>query len=157
MTNPAGLLFLLAVGTGSTSGIVIVEADTPAARSRALVEDIGIETLGGVFTPLLKRGCKAPCEVTESFSTAADGQAEISLTLFRGTAPLARKNHLLGKYVIGGLPPRPRGQLKVFVTLRMVDTAITIAAREETGAQISLRRSVMEEPSMPSAKQKNKN
>jgi|SRR5215471_10458448 len=134
------LVTLLALAVGTTSSSVVVEDASPAARSGALVEDIGMETLGGVFTPLLRRGCKLPCEVTETFSTASDNQSEVSLSLFRGTAPLAAKNFALGKYVIGGLPARPRGQLRVLVTLRIGDGSITLAAREETGAPISVRR-----------------
>src|SRR3989442_589078 len=91
------LYLCLVVGLGSALGCraasrgLEVEKSTPAVEQGKLVEDIGIETLGGVFTPLLPRGRGVPCEVTETFATAADNQDNVQVRLFRGVAALARE------------------------------------------------------------------
>ena len=78
---------------------------------------VGLETLGGVLTPLLHVGCKVPCESKEVFSTAADDQEQISIRLFRGNAALTADATPLGEYRIDGIPPMPRGQPQIEVRL----------------------------------------
>jgi molecular chaperone DnaK (HSP70) len=107
----------------------LVERQTPAvSTSGSLVEDIGIETLGGVFTPLLSRGCKIPCSSTLIFSTADDRQPEIKLTLFRGNAKLTENAHSLGVLVVLGVPPEPRGMPQVAVTFLVEGKQISVTA-----------------------------
>jgi len=135
------LLFVAASTKGASSDSVSVETRSPAATKGRLVEDIGIETLGGVFTPLLERGRPIPCEVTETFSTAADNQLEIEIRPLRGVAKLAREAKPLGRFVVGGLPRAPRGTVIVAVTFAVsADGTITLAAKEKAGRPIHLRR-----------------
>jgi molecular chaperone DnaK (HSP70) len=135
------LLFVAAPTKGASSDSVSVESRSPAAAKGRLVEDIGIETLGGVFTPLLEHGRTIPCEVTETFSTAADNQFEIEIRPFRGVAKLAREAKPLGRFVVGGLPRGPRGTVMVAVTFAVsADGTITLAAKEKAGRPIHLRR-----------------
>src|SRR5687767_13117866 len=76
---------------------VVLERNSPAVgNGGSLVEDVGLETIGGVFTPLLKSGCATPCRVSEIFSTAQDSQSKIQISLFRGGAKLVSDNHPLG-------------------------------------------------------------
>jgi molecular chaperone DnaK len=108
---------------------VVVERDSPAVGGDgALVEDIGIETLGGVFTPLLKAGCPTPCRDTENFSTAQDNQNSIQVSLFRGLGSVVSKNHALGVCHVVGLPKVSRGMLQVFVTVEAADGQISLYA-----------------------------
>ncbi|HST53311.1 MAG TPA: Hsp70 family protein [Pyrinomonadaceae bacterium] len=108
---------------------VLVERDTPAVGGDgALVEDIGIETLGGVFTPLLKTGCRTPCRDTENFGTAQDNQTSLEVSLFRGKENVVSKNHALGVCHVVGLPKVSRGMLQVLVTVEAADRQIILYA-----------------------------
>ena len=118
-----------------------LERHSPAVRGGRLVEDVGLETLGGVFTPLLQRNQTVPVEKTETFSTAADNQDQIEIRLFRGVETIARANALVGRFVIAGLPKLPRGTVKVAVTFSIAaDGTITVTARERSGQPGRLRR-----------------
>ena len=130
------------LGCSATAQVatVVVEADSPAISNGALVESVGIETLGGVFTPLLKAGCTLPCEVTNTFSTAADDQTEISIALVRGTAELAAENHFLGSFAVTDIPAAPRGEPKVAITLRVSGHDISLLVRELSGSPVHLLR-----------------
>lgn len=121
---------------------VEVERRSPAIAGGQLAEDIGIETLGGVFTPLLDRGRPVPCDVTETFSTAADNQDNVQIRLFRGAAALARDATPLGRFTVENLPKRPRGEVNVDVTIgATAEGTILIRARERSGHPVTLRRS----------------
>ena len=118
-----------------------LERHSPAVRGGRLVEDVGLETLGGVFTPLLLRNQAVPVEKTETFSTAADNYDEIEIKLFRGVEAIARKNTLVGRFAVSGLPRAPRGAVKVAVTFSIkADGTITVTARESAGRSVALRR-----------------
>jgi molecular chaperone DnaK (HSP70) len=107
----------------------VVEAPTPAvSASGLLLEHVGIETMGGTFTPLLKQGCSIPCSTTQTFSTAQDGQVEIKLALFRGNAKLAKEVKALGKFAITGIRARPRGEPSIAITFTASAEGITIEA-----------------------------
>jgi molecular chaperone DnaK len=70
---------------------------------------LGIETLGGVMTPLIPRNTTIPTKKSEVFSTAADGQTSVEVHVLQGERPMARDNRTLGKFHLDGLPPAPRG------------------------------------------------
>ncbi len=133
----AFLLGAASVGCSRTASIV-VEANSPVVTGSELGESIGLETLGGVFTVLLQQGCELPCEKTEVFSTAEDNQTEIQIFLARGSASRAAENHSLGAFAILGLPPLPRGQPSVRVTIRARNGRITLTARDDAGAPIRI-------------------
>lgn len=124
--------FLLALSATAYASASIVESPTPAVSEAGfLVEHVGIETLGGVFTPLLEKGCKVPCSTTQVFSTADDNQAEIKLFLFRGTAKLTKRAKPLGTYVVVGIPARPRGEPQIAVTFTVLRESIALEAVEK--------------------------
>jgi len=70
---------------------------------------LGVETLGGVATPLITRNTTIPAKRKETFTTAADNQPEVEIIVFQGERPMARDNKILGTFHLAGLPPAPRG------------------------------------------------
>lgn len=89
---------------------VVAEADTPAIGDDSrLAQSVGLETLGGEFTPLLESGSAVPCETRRVFSTADDNQDQITVTLYRGTGRLVGDNVLIGRFRISGFPKAARG------------------------------------------------
>ena len=77
---------------------------------------LGIETLGGVLTPLIPRNTTIPTRKSEVFSTAADNQTSVEVHVLQGERPLARDNRTLGRFHLVGLPSAPRGVPQVEVT-----------------------------------------
>ncbi|MBF8305687.1 MAG: chaperone protein DnaK, partial [Acidobacteria bacterium] len=77
---------------------------------------LGIETLGGVSTPLIQRNTTVPTRKTETFSTAADNQTSVEIHVLQGERAMARDNRTLGKFQLVGIPPAQRGIPQVEVT-----------------------------------------
>ncbi|MEP6987117.1 MAG: Hsp70 family protein, partial [Chloroflexota bacterium] len=77
---------------------------------------LGIETLGGVATPLIERNTTIPTKKSQVFSTAADGQTQVEIHVVQGERPMANDNKSLGKFILDGIPPAPRGVPQVEVT-----------------------------------------
>jgi molecular chaperone DnaK len=77
---------------------------------------LGLETLGGVATPLIDRNTTIPTSKSQVFSTAADNQTSVEINVVQGERPFARDNKSLGRFHLDGLPPAPRGVPQVEVT-----------------------------------------
>jgi molecular chaperone DnaK len=77
---------------------------------------LGVETLGGVMTPLIERNTTIPVKKSEIFSTAADGQTAVTIHVLQGERPMAADNMSLGQFNLEGIPPAPRGIPQVEVT-----------------------------------------
>lgn len=77
---------------------------------------LGIETLGGVATPLIDRNTTVPTSKSQIFSTAADNQPSVEIHIVQGERPMAADNKTLGRFILDGLPPAPRGVPQVEVT-----------------------------------------
>jgi molecular chaperone DnaK (HSP70) len=125
---------ILLVSFSGIAGAVptVVEEHCPAvSNAGTLTEDIGFETLGGVFTPLLRQGCQVPCSITPVFSTADDKQTEIKLFLFRGKSKMTKEAHSLGHFVVLGVPPEPRGVPQIEVTFSVDLQRISLNARDK--------------------------
>ncbi len=80
---------------------------------------LAIETMGGVATPMIPRNMTIPVSKTETFSTAADNQTQVEIHIVQGERPMAADNKSLGKFVLDGIPPAPRGVPQVEVTFDM--------------------------------------
>jgi len=70
---------------------------------------LSIETLGGVATPLIQRNTTIPTKKSQVFSTASDGQTSVEIHVTQGERPMAADNKTLGKFILDGIPPAPRG------------------------------------------------
>ncbi|WDM85017.1 molecular chaperone DnaK [Ehrlichia sp. JZT12] len=77
---------------------------------------LGIETLGGVFTPLIERNTTIPTKKSQVFSTAEDGQTAVTIKVFQGERKMAIDNKLLGQFSLEGIPSAPRGMPQIEVT-----------------------------------------
>ena len=77
---------------------------------------LGIETMGGVATHLIDKNTTIPTSKSQTFSTAADNQTSVEIHIVQGERPLAKDNKSLGKFILDGIPPAPRGMPQVEVT-----------------------------------------
>jgi molecular chaperone DnaK len=77
---------------------------------------LGIETLGQVMTPLIEKNTTIPTSKTQTFSTASDNQTSVEIHILQGERPMAQDNRTLGKFMLDGIPPAPRGLPQIEVT-----------------------------------------
>ena len=94
---------------------------------------LGIETLGGVLTPLIQRNTTIPTRKSEIFSTAADTQTSVEVHVLQGERPLARDNRTLGRFHLVGLPPAPRGVPQIEVTFDIDANGIVNVQAKDLG------------------------
>jgi len=102
---------------------------------------LGIETEGGVMTPLIERNTTIPTERKNTFSTAADGQTAVTVRVFQGERKMASQNRLLGEFNLEGIPPAPRGVPQIEVKFDIDQNGIlNVSARDVgTGKQASVK------------------
>jgi molecular chaperone DnaK len=77
---------------------------------------LSVETLGGVSTPIIERNSTIPTRKSQVFSTAADGQTQVEIHVLQGERPMAVDNKSLGRFILDGIPPAPRGIPQIEVT-----------------------------------------
>jgi len=94
---------------------------------------LGIETEGGIFTKLVERNTTVPTERKQVFSTAADNQTAVTVSVFQGERPMARDNRLLGQFNLEGLPPAPRGMPQIEVKFDIDANGILNVAAKDLG------------------------
>ena len=130
---------------------IVVETPAPAKpgvsqrlfadRVATLPLTIGIETIGGFSSIMIPRGTKLPISHTEVFSTALDNQASVEVHIVQGERLMAGDNRSLGKFVLGGIPPAPRGIPQIEVVFSIIDDGVLeVSARDKaTGATREIR------------------
>lgn len=117
---------------GDVKGVLLLDV-TPLS--------LGIETLGGVMTPLISRNTTIPTTKSEVFSTAADNQTSVEVHVLQGERPMASGNRTLGKFHLDGIPPAPRGVPQVEVTFDIdANGIVNVSAKDKgTGKEQKIR------------------
>ena len=93
---------------------------------------LGIETLGGVSTIRIAKNTTIPTSKTQVFSTAADSQPSVEINILQGERPMATDNRSLGKFVLTGIPPAPRGMPQVEVAFDIdANGILTVTAKDK--------------------------
>ena len=107
-------------------------------RSQGVLLDVtpltlSIETLGGVATPLIERNTTIPTQKSQIFSTASDGQTQVEIHVVQGERPMAADNKTLGKFILDGIPPAPRGIPQIEVTFDIDANGILNVTAQDKG------------------------
>ncbi|MFA7319498.1 MAG: molecular chaperone DnaK [Parcubacteria group bacterium] len=102
---------------------------------------LGIETMGGVRTPLIDRNTTVPTAKSQTFSTAADNQPSVEIHVLQGEREMAADNKTLGRFILDGIPPAPRGIPQVEVTFDIdANGILSVKAKDKaTGKEQSIR------------------
>ena len=95
---------------------------------------LGIETEGGIFTKLVEKNTTIPTERKQTFSTAADNQTAVTVSVFQGERPMARDNRLLGQFNLEGIPPSPRGTPQIEVKFDIDANGILNVSAKDLGS-----------------------
>ncbi|HVI44302.1 MAG TPA: molecular chaperone DnaK [Chitinophaga sp.] len=94
---------------------------------------LGIETMGGVFTKLIESNTTIPSKKSETFSTAADNQPSVEIHVLQGERPMANQNRTLGRFILGDIPPAPRGVPQIEVIFDIDANGILHVSAKDKG------------------------
>src|SRR5690606_12886214 len=102
---------------------------------------LGIETMGGVMTKLIEANTTIPSKKAETFSTAADNQPSVEIHILQGERPMAAQNRTIGRFILDGIPPAPRGVPQVEVAFDIDANGILhVSAKDKaTGKEQKIR------------------
>ena len=118
--------------TGEVKDILLLDV-TPLS--------LGIETMGGVMTKMIESNTTIPSKKTETFSTAADNQPSVEIHVLQGERPMANDNKTIGRFILDGIPPAPRGVPQVEVTFDIdANGILNVSAKDKaTGKEQKIR------------------
>jgi molecular chaperone DnaK len=123
---------VVAIGAAIQAGVL-----TGEVRDVLLLDvtplSLGIETLGGVSTKLIERNTTIPTSKSQVFSTASDGQTSVEINVLQGERELARDNRSLGRFILDGIPPAPRGVPQIEVAFDLDANGIVSVRAHDKG------------------------
>lgn len=125
--------------TGDVKGVLLLDV-TPLS--------LGIETLGGVFTKMIERNTTIPTEKTQVYSTAADGQTQVEIHVLQGEREMAAYNKTLGKFILDGIAPAPRGVPKIEVKFDIDANGIVHVSAKDLGTGKEQKITIQSQTSM---------
>jgi molecular chaperone DnaK len=118
-----------------------INPDEVVAMGAATPLTLGLETLGGVRTPLIEKNTTIPAKKAQTFSTAADNQPQVEIHVLQGEREMAADNKSLGRFILDGIPPSPRGIPQIEVTFDIdANGILNVSAKDKaSGKEQSIR------------------
>ena len=132
---------VVAVGAAIQGAILNQETGQDIVLLDVTPLTLGIETLGGVMTKLIEANTTIPCKKSETFSTAADNQTEVTIHVLQGERPMASQNKSLGQFNLTGIAPARRGVPQIEVTFDIdANGIVKVSAKDKaTGKEQAIR------------------
>ncbi len=136
---------VVAIGAAIQAHTLTTVEDTASGAGAVLLDvtpqSLGIRTMGGFCEVLLPRNSPVPADASKVFHTATDNQTEVRVAVYQGEGRMADQNTLLGEFVLDGLPPMPRGQVRVRIQFAMdADGILSVSALDDkTGRETRVR------------------
>ncbi|PXF48007.1 Luminal-binding protein 5 [Gracilariopsis chorda] len=129
-----------AIAYGAAIQAGILSGDSDIMKKNLVLLDVtplslGIETLGGVMSKIIKRNTVVPTKKSESFTTTVDNQQTIAVHVYEGERAMTKDCHLLGQFDLTGIPPAPKGQPQIIVTFDIDENGIVKVTAEDRGSK----------------------
>ena len=127
----------VAIGAAIIAGIINND-DSDFLKDITLLDviplSVGIETVGGFMNVAVNRNENFPLKKTVEFTTDKDNQTSVNIQIYEGERPLTKDNHLLGKFILDGIPPMKGGEPKILITFDFDnDGILSVSAKESSG------------------------
>ncbi len=124
---------VVAIGAAVQAGVLGGDIDKDIVLVDVTPLSLGLETLGGVATKVIERNTKIPTQKSQVFSTAADNQPSVEIHVVQGEREIAADNKSLGRFILDGIPPSPRGMPQIEVTFDIDSNGILNITAKDKG------------------------
>ncbi len=124
---------VVAIGAAVQAGVLGGDIDKDIVLVDVTPLSLGLETLGGVATKVIERNTKIPSQKSQVFSTAADNQPSVEIHVVQGEREMAADNKSLGRFILDGIPPAPRGMPQIEVTFDIDSNGIMNITAKDKG------------------------